>query len=162
MSTGDHNEDELADHYMSFFCAEQEDAGGSRPPVRDKDMTDDGNDADEEMEDAEQDQGTGEETTTSGAGDGNDTTDGGGDRTNGREPKRRRKERRRNQLRTEREEITEVDPGSGLPILPEKVAKGYGINCACILRETVSINEENIRHKLKEPLAVLLISKLHG
>jgi hypothetical protein len=78
------------------------------------------------MEEAEE-KGNGDETTTSGVEDGNEATDVGGDRTDGSTAKRRRKERRRNQLGTVREEIKDMDPASGFPTEPLKIAKGYDI-----------------------------------
>jgi hypothetical protein len=70
-----------------------------------------------------------------------------------------KKDRCPNQLKPLQEVILEVDPKSGLP---KEAARGYGNNVACILRDTVTINEQNIRQKLKKSIAVLLISKLHA
>src|SRR4051812_24848318 len=106
----------------------------------------------------------GNESTTSGSGDGNETTTSGagnGNATSGSEAKRQRKERGPNKLRTIREEFMEVDPASGLPTLPVHVAKGYGNSIGCILRELVNLNEEELRSKSNEPLATVLIQRLH-
>jgi hypothetical protein len=73
-----------------------------------------------------------------------------------------KKDRRPNQLKPVQEVILEVDPKSVLPKLPEEAARGYGNSVACILRGTVTINEQNIRQKLKKSIVVLLISKLHA
>ena len=107
-------------------------------------------DADDEMEmDQDQDHrqsapadGEGNETTTSG-GEGNETAGEGGESTTapsggeggesttapsggeGSEAKRQRKARRANVLSTKRETFEEIDPKCGLPLLPEKLAKGY-------------------------------------
>jgi hypothetical protein len=54
-----------------------------------------------------------------------------------------------------------VDPSSGEPTSPRDVAAGYVHNLACILCETISINEHNIRDPGKEHLATLLIQKFH-
>jgi hypothetical protein len=111
--------------------------------------------SDDEMEDVEQ-EGNGDETTTSGAaGDGNETT------TSGIQAKHRWKDRRPNTVGTVRSIVKEVDPASGLPTETKNVAKWYGLQCAAILRDTVSLNETNIRHKTKQHLCILLISMQH-
>ena len=145
-----------------------DEAGGSRVPVDPEEhhpyfsmLAGEHFDADQHDEDGD----AGNETTTSGAGDGNETTTSGagdGNVTSGSEAKRQRKERGPNKLRTIREEFTEVDPASGLPTLPVHVAKGYGNSIGCILRELVNLNEEDLRSKSNEPLATLLIQRLHA
>jgi hypothetical protein len=60
------------------------------------------------------------------------------------------------------EVILQVDPKSGLPKLPKETARGYGNCVSCIRRDTITINEQNIRQKLKKSITVLLISKLHA
>ena len=67
----------------------------------------------------------------------NNTTDIGGAGTDGTtsgsaSAKRQRKERRQNLVGTGRQEITEVDVTSGLPIQPENHARGFGNTCAAI------------------------------
>src|SRR4051812_23350273 len=140
------------DHpYFSMLAAQQLD-----------DQHDEGGDAGNES--TTSGAGDGNETTTSGAGDGNATTTSGagdGNATSGSEAKRQRKERGPNKLCTIREEFTEVDPASGLPTLPVHVAKGYGNSIGCILRELVNLNEEELRSKSNEPLATVLIQRLH-
>jgi hypothetical protein len=73
-----------------------------------------------------------------------------------------KKDRSPNQLKPVQEVILEVDPKSGLPKLPEEATRGYGNSVACILRDTVTINEQNIRQKLKKSITALMISKLHA
>src|SRR3954471_22998918 len=72
------------------------------------------------------------------------TTDDGGARTDGIQ-KRQQKDRRPTVLRTLKEEVTEVD-SDGNPTTPERIVKGYSLQLGCILRSTVSINTENLRH----------------
>ena len=99
-----------------------------------------------------------EYTTPSGVED--DTTDGvaedatiydGSARTDGSQSKRQRKDRRPNMLSTVKEEFTEVN-SDGYPTAPKEIVKGYAVQLGCILRRcilrsTVSINTENLRHK---------------
>ena len=85
--------------------------------------------------------------TPSGVGD--DTTDDAAARTDGSQPKRQRKDRSPNVLGTVREEFTEMD-SEGNPTAPKQVVKGYSVQLGCILRSTVSINTEILRHKLHE------------
>ncbi|KAK1666298.1 hypothetical protein QYE76_054457 [Lolium multiflorum] len=59
---------------------------------------------------------------------------------------------------TGRDTVTEVDPASGLPVLPKDVAKGYGNQLAAILREVVNLNETDLRGKNKAHLRVQLIA----
>ncbi|XP_037456799.1 uncharacterized protein LOC119327816 isoform X3 [Triticum dicoccoides] len=84
---------------------------------------------------------------------------GQGDQAAG-QPKRQRKPRRRNMLGTNRIVINRVSE-EGLPVSPKKAEQGYRNALGCILRETVSINETNLRSKANENLRALLISKLH-
>ena len=63
-------------------------------------------------------------------------------------------------LGTVREEFTEVN-SDGHPTAPKHVFKGYLIQLGCILRSTVSINTENLRHKDRGNLRSLLFTKLH-
>ena len=155
---GDAECDPLTEHYMSMQgnCSEDDMA---MPRKRTAD----------EREDAEGNKGTvddatyystddprdGNETTTSGAADGHETTDAGSS------AKRRRKERKPNRLPATRSTFAEVDP-TGLPLLPRKLAGGFGNNCGCILRDTAKIYDANIRDKNHEELAGLLIQKLHA
>ena len=102
--------------------------------------------------------GVGDDTTDGAAEDA--TTDDGGARTDGSQPKRQRKDRRPNVLGTVKEEFTEVN-SDGHPTAPKHVVKGYSVQLGCILRSTVSINTENLRHKDRGNLRNLLFTKLH-
>ena len=99
------------------------------------------------------------DATTDGAAE-DATTDDGGARTDGSQPKRQRKDRRPTVLRTLKEEVTEVD-SDGNPTAPERIVKGYSLQLGCILRSTVSINTENLRHPDRGNLRNLLFTKLH-
>ena len=99
------------------------------------------------------------DATTDGAAE-DATTDDGGARTDGSQPKRQRKDRRPIVLRTLTEEVTEVD-SNGNPTSPERIVKGYSLQLGCILRSTVSINTENLRHPDRGNLRNLLFTKLH-
>ena len=63
-------------------------------------------------------------------------------------------------LGTVREEFTEVN-SDGHPTAPKHVVKGYLVQLGCILRSTVSINTENLRHPDRGNLRHLLFTKLH-
>ena len=84
-----------------------------------------------------------DDTTDDGAADA--TTDDGGAHTDGSKPKRQQKDRRPNMVGTVKEEVTEVD-SNGNPTAPERIVKGYSLQLGCIVRSTVSINTENLRH----------------
>jgi len=99
------------------------------------------------------------DATTDGAAE-DATTDDGGARTDGSQPKRQRKDRRPTVLRTLKEEVTEVD-SNGNPTAPERIVKGYSLQLGCIVRSTVSINTENLRHPDRGNLRNLLFTKLH-
>ena len=99
------------------------------------------------------------DATTDGAAE-DATTDDGGARTDGSQPKRQRKDRRPIVLRTLKEEVTEVD-SNGNPTTPERIVKGYSLQLGCIVRSTVSINTENLRHPDRGNLRNLLFTKLH-
>ena len=49
----------------------------------------------------------------------------------------------------------------GYPTAPKEIVKGYAVQLGCILRSTVSINTENLRHKDRGNLRNLLFTKLH-
>ena len=85
------------------------------------------------------------DATTDGAGE-DATTDDGGARTDGSQPKRQRKDWRPNVLGTVKEEFTEVS-SEGHPTAPKELVSGYSGQLGCILRGTVSINTENLRHR---------------
>ena len=99
------------------------------------------------------------DATTDGAAE-DATTDDGGARTDGSQPKRQRKDRRPSVLGTVKEEFTEVS-SEGHPTAPKELVKGYSVQLGCILRSTVSINTENLRHKDRGNLRNLLFTKLH-
>ena len=99
------------------------------------------------------------DATTDGAAE-DATTDDGGARTDSNQPKRQRKDRHPIVLRTLKEEVTEVD-SNGNPTAPERIVKGYSLQLGCIVRSTVSINTENLRHKDRGNLRNLLFTKLH-
>jgi hypothetical protein len=156
MSTGHHHNDDEAGASKPFWelsqeLEEAEKAGGNEAD-------------DEEMEDAEQDTDA-NETTDSGAGGADDTTatdaTDGGERTDGSQPKRQRRDRRPNMLGTVRQEFTEVSP-TGVPLAPIEVVRGYGSQLGCIVRNTVSINTENLRHQDRGHMRHLLFQKLHA
>ncbi|KAK1612707.1 hypothetical protein QYE76_036380 [Lolium multiflorum] len=88
-----------------------------------------------------------------------DTTDGAGEDDTGA-PKKLRRERRPNVLSTVKQAFTEVN-ASGHPTAPPDLVKGYSAQLGCILRSTVSINTENLRHPDRANLRTLLFKKLH-
>jgi uncharacterized protein YfbU (UPF0304 family) len=129
-----------------MFCESQPEQRGSG---NDDDDQDNGH---EEMEDAEEQRGSGEETTASGAARGGSETSS----------QAKRCRRRPNRVGTVRELVRAVDPASGLPTEPKKLAKGYGLQVAAILRDVVNLNEVDIRDKNKVHLRIQLISRLHA
>lgn len=96
---------------------------------------------------------TGTETGTDG---GNRTTDGG---THAKEKKKQRA-RCPNKPGTRRLVVHSVNHGNFEPESPRDVSAGYGNNVGCILRETVNLNEGNIREK--PALEHLLLTRLHA
>ena len=102
--------------------------------------------------------GIGDDTTDGAAEDA--TTDDGGAHIDGSHSKKQRKDRRPNALRTLKEEFTQVY-SHGNPTEPKHIVKGYSVQLGCILRSTVSINTENLRHKDRGNLRSLLFTKLH-
>jgi hypothetical protein len=121
-------------------------------PRRD-DGEDDGTDPEYRADDAADDD------TTDGAGEDDHTTDGAGEDDTGKRKKLRR-ERRPNVLSTVKQAFTEVN-ASGHPTAPPDLVKGYSAQLGCILRSTVSINTENLRHPDRANLRTLLFKKLH-
>jgi hypothetical protein len=59
-------------------------------------------------------------------------------------------------LGTKLKEFTYVKP-SGQPVEPAKLAAGYGLQLGCIMQESMSINQKNIRAKGNMRLRELLI-----
>jgi hypothetical protein len=51
---------------------------------------------------------------------------------------------------------------SGQPVEPAKLAAGYGLQLGCIVRESMGINQKNLRAKGNTRLRELLIEKLHN
>ena len=104
--------------------------------------------------------------TTSGGNEDEATTTDGGAPTDGDQPKKKRKKNKERRDRTPTvlsnvtEHFTEVT-ASGLPMMPEAVAKGYSMQLGCILRESVSINTKDIRSDGNKALRDILIQKLH-
>jgi hypothetical protein len=81
-----------------------------------------------------------------------DVTDRGEGTGQGRQagqPKRQRRPSCRNKLGTDRIVVNRVDE-AGLPVSPRKAAQHYRIALGCILHETMSIIEINIRSKANE------------
>ena len=108
-----------------------------------------------------------EDDTTDGRED--DTTDGGdhgpsGSGTNptaGKKTRRpRQKPRKAQVLANVRDEFTSVSP-CGLPLEPKKLAKGFGMQIGCIVRESVSINTKDIRSEENAALLQTMVGKLH-
>ncbi|KAK1645350.1 hypothetical protein QYE76_063155 [Lolium multiflorum] len=170
------SQEELEEHYNRHFFRTEEDAEAAGV----------GGDEDHEMEDAaggSADEPSGNEASAAAGGStyepsGDEATGaaGGGGETSGDDPsgaagssgtgtsgaKRPRKARRQNTVGTGRDTVKEVDPASGLPVEPKDVAKGYGNQLACILREVVNLNETDLRAESKAPLRAQLIARLHA
>ncbi|KAK1668544.1 hypothetical protein QYE76_056703 [Lolium multiflorum] len=170
------SQEELEEHYNRHFFRTEEDAEAAGV----------GGDEDHEMEDAaggSADEPSGNEASDAAGGStyepsGDEATGaaGGGGETSGDDPsgaagssgtgtsgaKRPRKARRQNTVGTGRDTVKEVDPASGLPVEPKDVAKGYGNQLACILREVVNLNETDLRAESKAPLRAQLIARLHA
>jgi hypothetical protein len=92
---------------------------------------------------------------------GGDRMDVGGSDAAAKKKKKERQDRTPPALGTKLEEFTYVKP-SGQPVEPAKLAAGYGIQLGCIVRESMSINQKNIRAKGNTRLRELLIGKLHN
>ncbi|KAK1667113.1 hypothetical protein QYE76_055272 [Lolium multiflorum] len=170
------SQEELEEHYNRHFFRTEEDAEAAGV----------GGDEDHEMEDdagGSGDEPSGNEASDAAGGStyapsGDEATGaaGGGGETSGDDPsgaagssgtgtsgsKRPRKARRQNTVGTGRDTVKEVDPASGLPVEPKDVAKGYGNQLACILREVVNLNETDLRAESKAPLRAQLIARLHA
>lgn len=144
--------------------ADNDEAGGSGKPFWElsQEMEEEPHRYEDAAEDTDPDyttpSGVGDDTTDGAAGDA--TTDDGSERTDGSQPKRQRKDRRPNVLGTVKEEFTEVS-SSGHPTAPVELVGGYAGQLGCILRSTVSINTENLRHRDRANLRSLLFTKLH-
>lgn len=117
---------------------------------------------DEEMEEAEETSSDDEEIMV----DAEDatTTDGGGGATTsgGSASKKARKDRTPIMVDvTTRSIITSVS-AKGRPEEPTNVAAGYSLQLAAILRNTVTINTENLKSEANRGFLVMLFRKLHA
>ncbi|KAK1628148.1 hypothetical protein QYE76_002463 [Lolium multiflorum] len=77
-----------------------------------------------------------------------------------RTARRPRRDRRPQVLANVTDAVTVVSE-SGLPMEPSWVAKGYGMQLGCIVRETVPILTQDLRSKENEAIAQSLLQKLH-
>ena len=121
-----------------------------------------------EMQNAEDTSEDADATTT----DGGDHTDVGADQGhtdvgaggNPKKPRKKstkpRKDRTPQAVATVTDTFTKVSL-SGQPQEPRNIAKGYGMQLGCILRETVSINTYDLRSPQHEALRAQLLKKLH-
>jgi hypothetical protein len=92
---------------------------------------------------------------------GSDRMDIGGSDAVAKKKKKERQDRTPPVLGTKLKEFTYVKP-NGQPMEPAKLAAGYGIQLGCIVRESMSINQKNIRAKGNTRLCELVIRKLHN
>jgi hypothetical protein len=92
---------------------------------------------------------------------GSDRMDIGGSDAAAKKKTKERQDRTLPVLGTKLEEFMYVKP-SGQPMEPVKLAAGYDIQLECIVRESMSINQKNIRAKGNTRLRELLIGKLHN
>ncbi|KAK1662633.1 hypothetical protein QYE76_050792 [Lolium multiflorum] len=77
-----------------------------------------------------------------------------------RTARRPRRDRRPQVLANVTDAVTVVSE-SGLPMEPSWVAKGYGMQLGCIVRETMPILTQDLRSKENEAIAQSLLQKLH-
>ena len=120
------------------------------------------NEQEDRVEDAETTDGAasaGQEDDTSTT-DGGDHTDAATDSNPTAKRKKARKDRKPQALDNVTHVFTKVTP-SGLPVEPEKHAKGYSMQLWCIVRESMSINTKDLRSKGNEALVENLLTKLH-
>jgi hypothetical protein len=106
---------------------------------------------------------TGEETTGEENAANRTEGDSGGNPQEGkkkRTARRARRDRRPQVLANVTDVVTVVSP-SGQPMEPSWVAKGYGMQLGCIVRETVPILTQDLRSKENEAIAQSLLQKLH-
>jgi hypothetical protein len=117
-------------------------------------------DDDDTWDDAAQ---TGEETTGEENAANRTEGDSGGNPQEGkkkRTARRARRDRRPQVLANVTDVVTVVSP-SGQPMEPSWVAKGYGMQLGCIVRETVPILTQDLRSKENEAIVQSLLQKLH-
>jgi hypothetical protein len=98
----------------------------------------------EDGDDARSSNGDEEDDTSSHGG--GDHMDVGGSDAAAKKKKKERQDRTSPVLGTKLEEFTYVKP-SGQPVEPAKLAAGYGLQLGCIVRESMCINQKNIRAK---------------
>ena len=155
-------EDEARDANKSFWELSQDleevEAAEAATGGHRADDEQEGRGDDAETTDAAASGGHEDDTTTT---DGGDHTDGGGSSNpTAQKQKKQRRDRTPQALANVRDVFTEVTP-SGLPVEPKALAKGYGMQLECILRETVSINTKDLRSKANEALVENLLKKVH-
>src|ERR1041384_3268823 len=94
--------------------------------------------------------------------DGTDTgaTDTGGAEAANEPANKKERVRKPNKLGTDKLLVTEVHPGKFEPIAPAEARKCYGNQVGCILRETASINDYDLRSIAN--MEHLLLTKLHN
>src|ERR1043165_493454 len=97
--------------------------------------------------------------------DGTDGTDTGVTDTGGAEAatepaNKKERVRKPNKLGTDKLLVTEVHPGKFEPIAPAEARKCYGNQVGCVLRETASINDYDLRSIPN--MEHLLLTKLHN
>jgi hypothetical protein len=92
---------------------------------------------------------------------GGDRMDVSGSDAAANKKKKERQDQTPSALGRKLKEFTYVKP-SGQPMEPAKLAAGYDIQLGCIVRESMSINQKNIRSKGNTRLRELLIGKLHN
>ncbi|KAK1693135.1 hypothetical protein QYE76_009832 [Lolium multiflorum] len=125
-----------------------------------RDTAADTGDDDDTWDDAAQ---TGEETTGEENAANRTEGDSGGNPQEGkkkRTARRPRRDRRPQVLANVTDAVTVVSE-SGLPMEPSWVAKGYGMQLGCIVRETVPILTQDLRSKENEAIVQSLLQKLH-
>src|SRR3954463_9553501 len=87
-------------------------------------------------------------------------TDTGGTEAANEPANKKERVRKRNKLGTDKLLVTEVHPGKFEPIAPAEARKCYGHQVGCILRETASINDYDLRSIPN--MEHLLLTKLHN
>ena len=122
--------------------------------------------AENEQEDRVEDAETTDGAASAGQEDDTSTTDGGDhtDAATASNPTAKRKKPRKDRTPQALDNVThvftKVTP-CGLPVEPEKHAKGYSMQLGCIVRESMSINTKDLRSKGNEALVEHLLTKLH-
>ena len=116
---------------------------------RDEEMEDEDTSSDEDMGDA-----NGEDATTTDGG-------GGGEATDGSQSKKARKDRNPITIGLKRSIFTSVSD-KGVPLEPAEFVAGYSLQLSAILRNTVTINTENLKADENERYRHQLFRKLHA